>query len=84
MTFFVEGGCILEMFRPFEDLQDLGGHQEANEMPIWRSCDFWSVTIRFVSENYPKSPEVQLSTTFGQGVNVSVKIFGLEFGPKAT
>ena len=68
----------------FKILQDLEGHHETCEVPIWRSCDFLSVTMKFVSQNHPRCPKNQLSMTFGGGVKNSISIFFLTFGPKLT
>ena len=65
-------------------LQDLEGHHETCEVPIWRSCEFLSVTSRFVSKNYPRCPKIQISMIFGGGVKVVQTIFLLTFGPKLT
>ena len=65
-------------------LQGLEGHDETCEVPIWRSCDFLSVTMKFVSQNHPRCPKNQLSMTFGGGVKNSISIFFLTFGPKLT
>ena len=65
-------------------LQGLEGRLETSEVPIWRSCEFLSVTSRFVSKNYPRHSEIQLSMIFGGGVNKSISIFFLTFGPKLT
>ena len=32
-------------------LQGLEGRPESSQMPIWRSCEFLSITIKFVSKN---------------------------------
>ena len=65
-------------------LQDLEGHHESCEVPIWGSCEFLSVTSRFVSKNYPRHSEIQLSMIFGGGVNKSILTFFVIFGPKLT
>ena len=65
-------------------LQDLEGHHETCEVPIWRSCEFLSVTMTFVSKSYPRCPKIQLSRIFGGGVEVLQTIFFLTFGPKLT
>ena len=65
-------------------LHDVEGHDETCEVPIWRSCEFLSVTSRFVSKSYPRCPKIQLSTIFGGGVNKSISIFLLSFGPNLT
>ena len=65
-------------------LQGLEGHDETCEVPIWRSCDFLSVTMKFVSQNHPRCPKNQLSTIFGGGVKKPISIFFLTFGPKLT
>ena len=56
---------ILAIFRPFEDFER---HDASSEVPIWRSCEFLSVSMTFVFRNYPRCPKIQLSTTFGGGV----------------
>ena len=61
-------------------LQALEGRLETCEVPIWRSCEFLSVTSRFVSKSYPRCPKIQLSMIFGGGVNKSISIFFLTFG----
>ena len=61
----VKIGVILAIFRPFEDFER---HDASSEVPIWRSCEFLSVSMTFVSKNYPRCPKIQLSTTFGGGV----------------
>ena len=63
-------------------LQHLEGCHASSEVPIWRSYEFLSVTSRFVSKNYPKHSEIQLSMIFGGGVNKSISIFFSSFGPK--
>ena len=63
-------------------LQDLEGHHETCEVPIWRSCEFLSVTMRFVSKNHPRCPKNQLSMIFGGVVKKSISIFFLTFGTK--
>ena len=65
-------------------LQGLEGHDETCEVPIWRSCDFLSVTMIFVSKNHPRCPKNQLSMIFGGGVKKSFSIFFLIFGAKLT
>ena len=65
-------------------LQDLEGHRETCEVPIWRSCEFLSVTSRFVSKNYPRHSEIQLSRILGGGVKRSISIFSSVFWPKPT
>ena len=65
-------------------LQDLEGHHETCEVPIWRSCEFLSVTRRFVSKNYPKHSEIQLSRIPAGGVNRSISIFSSTFWAKPT
>ena len=65
-------------------LQHLEGCHASSEVPIWRSYEFLSVTSRFVSKNYPRHSEIQLSMIFGGGVNKSISIFFLTFGPKLT
>ena len=70
----------LRFFGHLGILQDLEGHHETCEVPIWRSCEFLSVTSRFVSKNYPRHSEIQLSMIFGGGVNKSISIFFLTFG----
>ena len=67
-----------------KSLQDLEGDHETCEVPIWRSCEFLSVTIKFVSKNYRFYPNNQLSMIFGEGVKVLLPIFGFDFGPKVT
>ena len=74
----------LAIFRPFEDLSGLRGRLETSEMPIWRSYDFLSVISGFVSKNYPRHSEIQLSMIFGGGVKSSISVFVLAFGPKLT
>ena len=64
--------------------QGLEGRLETSEVPIWRSCEFLSVTMTFVSKSYPRCPKIQLSMTFGGGVKVVQTIFFLTFGPKLT
>ena len=61
-------------------LQDLEGQHETCEVPIWKSCEFLSVTSRFVSKSYPRCPKIQISAIFGGGVNKSISIFFLTFG----
>ena len=61
----VKIGVILAIFQPFEDFER---HDASSEVPIWRSCEFLSVSMTFVSKNYPRCPKIQLSTTFGGGV----------------
>ena len=68
--------------RLFEDLQGLKGRLETSEMPIWRSYEFLSVTSRFVSKNYPRHSEIQLSMTIGEGAKMSTTILGFQFWPK--
>ena len=65
-------------------LQGLEGHDETCEVPIWRSCDFLSVTMIFVSKNHPRCPKNQLFMIFGGGVKKSISSFFLTFGPKLT
>ena len=65
-------------------LQDLEGRLETSEMPIWRSYEFLSVTSSFVSKNYPRHSEIQLSMIFVGGVNKSISIFPLTCWPKLT
>ena len=45
-----------------------------NEMLIWRSCEIFSVSVECVSKNYPKSSEIQLSTSLGERVKVVLTI----------
>ena len=49
---------------------------------FWRSCEFLSVTIRFSTQKDPISPEDQISTFHGEGVQRRFSIFLLTFGPK--
>ena len=56
-------------------LQGLEGRLETSEVPIWRSCEFLSVTMKFVSKNHPRCPKNQLSMIFGGGVKRSITIF---------
>ena len=65
-------------------LQGLEGHDETCEVPIWRSCDFLSVTMIFVSKNHPRCPKNQLFMIFGGGVKKSISIFFFTFAPKLT
>ena len=82
----IEIRAIFVIFRPFEDLrrlledlQGLEGRHETSEKLIWRSREFLSATIKFVSENYPMSPEIQPSATFSAGVKVVLTICWFEF-----
>ena len=63
-------------------LQGLEGRLETSEVPIWRSCEFLSVTSRFVSRNYPRHSEIQLSMIFGGGINQVDLNFFLDFWVK--
>ena len=65
-------------------LQGLEGHHETCEVPIWRSCELLSVTMRFVLKNHPRCPKNQLSMIFGGGVKKLISIFVFIFGPKLT
>ena len=56
-------------------LQGLEGRLETSEVPIWRSCEFLSVTMKFVSKNHPRCPKNQLSMIFGGGVKKAIWIF---------
>ena len=49
----VKLGAAVAIFRLFKDLQDLEGRHAESEVPMWRSCEFWSDTIKFVSQNHP-------------------------------
>ena len=55
--------------------QGLEGRLKTSEVPIWRSCEFLSVTMTFVSKTYPRCPKIQLSRIFGGGVKKSISIF---------
>ena len=68
----------------YEDLQDHEGSDETSEIPIWRSCDSSNVAIRCIWKKYLKCPEIQISTTFGEGVNMAIKIFGLDLRLKTS
>ena len=57
-----------KIFQKKKCFEDLEGHHETCEVPIWRSCEFLSVTSRFVSKSYPRCPKIQLSAIFGGGV----------------
>ena len=65
-------------------LQGLEGHDETCEVPIWRSCDFLSVTMIFVSKSHPRCSNNELSMIFGGGVKKSISILFLNFWPKLT
>ena len=56
-------------------LQGLEGRLETSEEPIWRSCEFLSVTVKFVSKNHPRCPKNQFSMIVGGGVKKLISIF---------
>ena len=80
----VKMGVILVICWPFEDLQDFEDRHASSEVPIWRSCEFLSVTSRFVLKNYPRHSEIHLSRILGGGVKLSISICSLTFWPKPT
>ena len=73
--------AILAIFRPFQNFE---GRHASSEVRIWRSCEFLSLTMTFVSKNHPRCPKIQLSMIFGGGVKSQLMIFFLTFGPKLT
>ena len=87
-TIFVKKSSKSELSSRFlsrlKILQDLESHHETCEVPISRSYAFLSVTMTFVSKSYPRCPKNQISMTFGGGVQESISIFFLTFGPKLT
>ena len=84
VKFSSKSGLSSRFFGRLKILQGLEGRLETSEVPIWRSCEFLSVTMKFVSKNHHRCPKNQISTTFGGGVQKSTSIFFLIFGPKPT
>ena len=75
VKFSFKSALSSRFFGRLKILQDLEGHHETSEVLIWRSCEFLSVTMTFVSKSYPRCPKIQLSRIFGGGVKKPISIF---------
>ena len=80
----VEIGAILAMFRPFEDFAR--SRRSSRNMWIAALEELWLFECyhQIRLEKLPRHSEIQLSMIFGGGVNKSISIFFLTFGPKLT
>ena len=57
---------------------------ESKILTFWKNYEFLRVMGRFSRKNHFISPDLQVTTFLGEGVQRRVSIFSLTFGPKPT
>ena len=61
---------IFDAKKVLEEIFGTKNQRQIKNRSIWRSYEFLSVRMTFVSKSYPRCPKIQLSMTFGWGVKV--------------
>ena len=64
----------------FDEIFGAKSQHEIKNRSFWKSYEFLSVAGKFSTNNHPVSPEFQVSTFLGEGVERRFWIFSLTFG----